>query len=156
MDGSIYLTPYDPVGEVTPLMAAVDHYPFVDDWGLDCGLLGDRISEANEPPMAGGLESGNGLFEIPGAIQLDGSIPLDGRVRCVLIADQRDVVVGAGTALRGSVEDDQAGQSSRRIRALVRRGAEYSLYVVLDGTDQPHRVGNPIDATAITPASPQP
>jgi hypothetical protein len=152
MDGSSYLTVVRRTEAITPLMTAVDHYPFVDDWDLDCGLLGKRISaNPDEPPMSGGLESGRAVYTMPGAVQVEGVIP-HGKVRCVLIADPGGVVVGAGTVRQGGVDHVEAGPSARPIRALARFGiASYTLYVVVDGSDRPRRVGDPLPASAIEP-----
>jgi len=86
----------------THRLEAVGHYPFVEGWDLDCGLLGQTLratatqrrgGELHKVAPERGLESVNRIRGI-----LPGENSVNGAIRCVVVVDPADLVVGAGTS----------------------------------------------------------
>ena len=92
-----YLFGYD---RYRPLLEDLGHYPFSSDFDADCGRLGDDVgAEAERIPAgrvrgtADAIAPGYG----PDAVRLTGWVSSpDVPVRCILVVDQSDRVVGAG------------------------------------------------------------
>jgi len=88
----------------TRRLEAVGHYPFVEGWDLDCGLLGQTLratvterrgGELHKVAPERGLESVNRIRGI-----LPGENSVNEAIRCVVIVDPAGLVVGAGTPQR--------------------------------------------------------
>jgi hypothetical protein len=88
----------------TRRLEAVGHYPFVEGWDLDCGLLGQTLETTTLHRRGGeltkvvperGLESVKRIRAI-----LPGENAVKGAIRCVVVIDPAGRVVGAGTSRR--------------------------------------------------------
>ncbi|MEZ5139621.1 MAG: hypothetical protein R2711_12900 [Acidimicrobiales bacterium] len=105
-DGSTALFPgYQPFPDVTPMLEATGHVPFVADWNRDCDLLGttvpaDRLEDA--PRRSGSLNKVQPRLE--GGVLVAGGIQRDLDVRCVVMLDPDGVVVGVAVL----ADDDRA------------------------------------------------
>lgn len=96
-----------------PILPALAHYPFNDQFSLDCGHFGESLDSATvpaaegpgQPPQVSGrLESLLPTF-YENALRVTGWIATDRRsVRCILLIDQGHRVVGAA-ALAGHRQD---------------------------------------------------
>ncbi len=76
------------------------HYPFSDDFDLDCGRLGDKVEPdsrlADHRGARGGVDGRLTAYNRQ-TLRLEGWVGIpDTPVRCVLITDSSGVVVGAG------------------------------------------------------------
>jgi len=83
-----------------PLLEELGHYPFSSDFDADCGRLGDAVGSEARPLPQGRLR-GSAESIAPGyassAVRLTGWVSSpDVGVRCILVVDQSDRVVGAG------------------------------------------------------------
>jgi hypothetical protein len=139
-DGTWYLI--GPFGEPTTLtgvMRATSHYPFVESWDMDCGLLGERIDgaqAADSSGSVGAVVAGEPAVYLPSAVEISGRIVAERSVRCVVIADGQERVIGAATL--AATEDTEPGIG---FRALARRDRlVYRAYVIFEGDPTPHRL----------------
>jgi hypothetical protein len=137
-DQTSYLS--GPMGEpttVTGLMRATGHYPFVESWDLDCGLLGERIdgAEVTDPSGSmGEVVAGEPAMFLRSAVEISGRVAAERSVRCVVITNGQDQVVGAATL---AVSHD--GAPGTGFRALARRGGGvYRGYVIFEGNPRPY------------------
>ena len=99
-----------------PLLPVLEHYPFNDRFSLDCGYFGESLNidtvpvgeaPGRSPQVFGQLESLLPTF-YENALRVTGWITPDRRsVRCILLIDQGDRVVGAA-ALGGHRQDVSA------------------------------------------------
>jgi hypothetical protein len=149
-DGTWYLI--GPFGEPTTLtgvMRATSHYPFVESWDMDCGLLGERIDEAQAADSSGSvgkMVAGEPVMYLPSAVEISGRIAAERSVRCVVIADGQDRVIGAATL--AATHDAAPGTG---FRALARRGSlVYRAYVIFERDPTPHRLDGQLTARDIT------
>jgi hypothetical protein len=149
-DGTWYLT--GPLGEptsLTALMRATSHYPFVESWDLDCGLLGERIEEvraADPRSSVGEVMAAAPVAFLPSAVEISGRVTAERSVRCVVIADGQDRVIGAATL--AATHDAAPGTG---FRALARRGSlVYRAYVIFERDPTPHRLDGQLAARDIT------
>ena len=148
-DRTRYLT--GPVGEpttVTELMRATGHYPFVESWDLDCGLLGERIEGAEVADRSGpvgDVVAGEPAVFLPSAVEISGRVGVERSVRCVVITNGQGEVIGAATL---AVTHD--GTSATGFRALARGGGfVYRGYVVFEGDPRPYPLGGKLTAQDI-------
>jgi hypothetical protein len=112
--------------DAASLLPLLDHYPFNDDFTFDCGYLGERLDQSQlvEPVIYGRTRSVTGHLAgynpspYDDAVRIEGWVrdeaDLVGGIRCVLIIDQFDRVVGAavldvpsrdGRERRGNLEE---------------------------------------------------
>jgi hypothetical protein len=143
VDGTPYLSPY--LGLPTPegteaRMIAMGHHPFVDDWDLDCGLLGRQL-EVGVPAGNdgdGALRSMDEPSHVTDVVQLMGRAPSDRTVRCLLVIDGDDTVIGAATVGTGPNGNGFRALAHRqegtyRVVAIVHDPGALEEVVVLDG-----------------------
>jgi hypothetical protein len=148
-DGTSYLLdPFEVPTKLTGLMRATRHYPFVESWDLDCGLLGERIDGAGAADPSGSVGevvAGHPVLHLPLAVEISGRITAERSVRCIVIADGQDQVVGAAT-----LAVTQDATSGSRFRALARRGGTvYRAYAIFEGDPIPHLLGGQLTAQDI-------
>jgi hypothetical protein len=148
-DRTRYLT--GPVGEpttVTELMRATGHYPFVESWDLDCGLLGERIDGAEAAGRSGpvgDVVAGEPALFLPSAVEISGRVRVERPVRCVVITNGQGEVIGAATL---AVTHD--GTSDAGFRALARGGGfVYRGYAVFEDDPRPYPLGGKLTAQDI-------
>jgi len=131
-DGSTALFPgYQPFPEVTPMLEATGHYPFVADWDRDCDLLGttvpaDRLEDA--PRRSGSINRVEPLLD--GGVLVAGGIRRELAPRCVVVLDPDGVVVGAAV-----LADSDRPRTPYRGVALADRGP-YRVAVSTDDRDR--------------------
>lgn len=140
-DGTAYLIGFfTATSTVTEVMRANAHHPFVEGWDLDCGLLDTQLDAAEGRPVRrgqGALTSGRPITALPGAVELSGHLTMELDARCVVIANEDGVVVGAATIGAGAGAHPVPA-SSTRFQALARRGeGAYRAFVVLEGSSDP-------------------
>ena len=127
----------------TRAMELSGHYPFVDNWNRDCGLLGEVLPEFASPRKGGrlckvapakGLSAVNRIAGImPDATQFAPGSAMN----CIVIADANNKVIGAGT-----VQSTWDGKRTSRFFALAHDSVgEYRAYV-FDGSATPIAVGS--------------
>lgn len=141
IDGTPYLMGHGGL-MVTEVMRANAHYPFVDDWGLDCGLLGeelDRESALGAPSggvlVSGERVSGRRAAGLPRAVRLNGYLTTERPARCVVIANEEGVVVGVAS-LRPPADADRSSTSATWFEAWAKRGEDlYRAYAVYGHAD---------------------
>jgi hypothetical protein len=136
VDGTPYLSGL--AITVTDLLVDIGHYPFVDGWDLDCGLL-DQPIDANahdSGPPIGEIVSSRQLTTLRGAVEVTGRISSDRPIRCIVLADGDGLVIGA--AALGVDDVTGVGDGSTGFIALGRPGADvYRAYVVFDDNSTP-------------------
>jgi hypothetical protein len=148
-DGTRYLIgPFDEPTMLTGVMKSTRHYPFVESWDMDCGLLGERIDGAGAARSSGSVGkviAGEPVTYLPSAVEISGRIATERSVRCVVITDGRDRVIGAATL--AATNDSAPGTG---FRALARRGSlVYRAYVIFDGDPVPHLLDGQVTEPAI-------
>ena len=86
---------------ITDLLIETGHYPFVDSWDLDCGLLGHSTSTfpvaATNPTIRARCSPATPVPRLPGAVEITGRVIDDRPIHCIVITNDEDVVVGAAT-----------------------------------------------------------
>jgi hypothetical protein len=148
-DDTRYLVrPFGSERPIRDLLIETGHYPFVDDWDLDCGLLGEDLDVPQgtpEPPTTGEVLSGGPAPALPGAIEITGRVFDDRPIRCIVITNDQDLVVGAAAV--GADPSRIVGQARRQpsgtgFRALAPSGEDkYFAYVILDRSVTPRLLG---------------
>jgi hypothetical protein len=125
----------------TKLLRDLGHYPFVDNWDLDCGLQGKRLGTGarSVQTLSGGVLSGDPAPLLPGAVQITGHVDTDRHIHCIVVTNAGNVVIGAATI---GVDDIAAPgkpqPSGTGFRALARReSGTYRVYVVFKGDETP-------------------
>lgn len=108
------------------------HYPFVEDWALDCGLLHTTLPASPAPRMGGKLRKVAPEKGLDSVTRISGIIPgeaiIEGNIRCVVVTDPRGLVIGVG-ALRPKSDD-----ARQRFTALAYSSeAGYMVYFFDDG-----------------------
>lgn len=151
IDGTPYLMGY---GElmVTEVMRANAQYPFVDDWDLDCGLLGEELDRESVlgAPSGGVLVSGKRDAGLPRAVRLNGYLTTERPARCVVIANEEGVVVGVAS-LRPPADADRSSASKTWFEAWAKRGEDlYRAYAVYGHAD-PLPLGGVITTEQLEP-----
>jgi hypothetical protein len=130
---------------IESLLRSTGHYPFISSWNLDCGLYGrhlDRVARSVEPPIRGAVLSSGPAVGIPGSVEITGHVITAKSIRCIIVANAQDVVVGAA-----AVGGDAAGTGAHRpsgtgFDALAKNGGSpYRIYVVLKGDATPLALG---------------
>ena len=138
---------------ITDLLRDTGHYPFVGSWDLDCGLHGKRIPVAaggKPPAITGEVLSSRRARDVLRSVDITGRVSDTRRIRCIVVANGRGVVVGAAT-----VGDDVAGPGVHRpseteFRALASAGARvYNVFVILEDDATPRLLGT-VRANEIT------
>ncbi len=148
-DGTRYLIgPFDEPTSLTGVMRATSHYPFVESWDLDCGLLGERIAGAGAADSGGSVGrvvAGGPVMYLPSAAEISGRVATGRSVRCVVITDGQNRVIGAAT-----LTATHDGASGTGFRALARRGGHvYRAYAIFEGDPRPHQLGGELTAQDI-------
>jgi len=91
--------------DAVAILPRLDHYPFNDDYDLDCGLLGERLDPATldrtidqgGPPVTEGWLDGYVTSEFTGVARVSGWAGTSRDIRCILLVDGRGEVVGTAT-----------------------------------------------------------
>ncbi|HEY6130459.1 MAG TPA: hypothetical protein VIV27_00495 [Halioglobus sp.] len=111
------------------------HYPFVNDWNLDCGLLGQRLSSLAPRRMGGKVDNVVPVKRLESVNRIGGIIPdprmVNGTIRCILLTDSSGLVVGVGVP-----QQKPDGNKNRSFIALARRiEGDYKVVFFDDGPE---------------------
>jgi hypothetical protein len=141
-DNTLYLVgPLSEPTHVQAILRGTGSFPFVDSWDRDCGLIGTRLGNAGnaKSEVVGEVRSARPAPRLHGAVEFDGRVLAPTSIRCIVVADDADRVIGAAW-----IGGDTPGGNA--FQALARGTAdEYGIYVVLDGSSKPlllDRVGS--------------
>lgn len=133
---------------ITPLLSSIGHHPFVDSWGMDCGLIDAPLPDGSGPRAAevGEVTESRSVFILRGAVEVSGHIDGDRDVDCIVVVGGSGTVVGAAT-----VGVDGADDGSTGFRALARPGeAPYRVWAFFEGDPVPVPVGEPVQSEDLT------
>jgi hypothetical protein len=117
----------------TQRLKIVGHYPFVEDWNLDCGFLGKKLQEFSTRRMGGEIrnvvsEKGLNFVSRIGGI-LPGEDIVKGSIHCILVTDTNSLVVGVGTP-----RPKDNGKSKQHFSALAHEiEGDHKVYIFDDG-----------------------
>jgi len=85
----------------TRRLQKLGHYPFVEDWNLDCGFLGETMHEFSKLRRGGKIRSVGSEKGLNSVSRIGGIIPgeaiVSGSIRCIVVTDKSGLVVGFGT-----------------------------------------------------------
>jgi hypothetical protein len=147
-DTNYLVQPYGTDRPIRDLLIETGHYPFVDGWDLDCGLLGEDLDVPQgtpEPPTTGEVLSGGPAPALPGAIEITGRVTDDRPIRCIVVTNDQDAVVGAGAGgavLPQTAVGTRRQPSGTNFRALAPSGEDkYFAYVIFEGSATPLLLG---------------
>ena len=116
------------------------HHPFVDGWDLDCGLIDEGTLPSPSPAgeVVGVVLDAQRLVNLRGAIELTGEISSPRPLRCVVVADEQNRVIGAATLRSG----DDPSTDATSFTALARPGATtYRVFAIFRDSPTPVTVG---------------
>ena len=130
--------------DITETARATDHYPFVDSWNLDCGLLGRELDVEATGEIPGQLHSASTSWILPGGIELRGRVDSSADVRCIVISNRAGRVIGAAS-LETPADAAPDGAGATRFRAIAHRDdGPFRAHVVLEDGSEPLLLGDVI------------
>ena len=140
-DNSSYLVGgWAKIGDLTPRLVKMGHYPFTDAWNRDCGLIDTQLAARDdEPTIGGGIRTIRKMLLLPGGLEIKGDFRYDGEVRCVVVTDGERHVLGV--AIPGPADPDDRDSGHHRFHGIARRATAYRAFVVAAGNDTPVPIG---------------
>lgn len=143
-------------------LESLGHYPFNDSFDGDCGWFGRTVADDQVRDVdhrdAGALDAFAAQYNAQ-SLRLKGWFDTTaGDVRCILFADDRDVVVGAASygVLRPDVTRDQAGvtgASDIGFQGVVpTTDGRFRAYAVVAGDDLLHPIPGELTTEELTPS----
>lgn len=121
--------------EATRPLKIVGHYPFVENWNLDCGLLGKKLQKFPTNRTGGEIRNVSPEKGLNSVSRIGGIIPnealVEGSIHCIVVTDSNRLVVGVGTP-----RPKDQGRSRQHFSALAHGvGVGYEVFVFDDGKE---------------------
>jgi len=144
-DGSPYLAGAlvnKGLGPIDGILRSTSHYPYVDGWDLDCGLLGKEVPGiGDDPGPADAPAKVKPSALLRDTVEISGRAGIDDPIRCIVVVGPDDVAVGAGTVLTPDPAAPTADGAGAFTALATADAGPFRVYAIPEGDGAPVLVG---------------
>lgn len=143
-DGSPYLVGplvTEGIEPVDAILHSTSHYPFVDGWDLDCGLLGQPVPGVGDASPSTLPVTAKRTIWLHNTTEITGTLDVDGPIRCILVVGPDDVAIGAGIEVTPDPAE-RTPDGTRTFHGLAAADAgPFRVYALPSGDGEPVLIG---------------